>query len=168
MSVRGLAMVAFLGLTVGTAAACSSSAPPQSASAASRPSANAASTAECAKVPSDQVGKALGLSVGKVTAVTEGPVTVCSYAGKYAVVVRYQTGESASLFAQARQNQASLHESVGTVTGLGDSAYFASYAASKPVTNTLGVLQGGTAVFITSPASSAAESTLMTELLKNV
>lgn len=181
MSLRRLAMVAVLGVTVGTAAACSSSPAPShsggtggaTSPAGSQPAAggtagNAAASAQCAKAPSGQVGKALGLAVGKVTAVTEGPVTVCSYAGRYAVVVRYQTGENASQFAEARQNQASLHESVGTVTGLGDSAYFASYTASKPVTNTLGALQGGIAVFITSPASSAEESTLMAELLKNL
>jgi hypothetical protein len=176
MSVRRLAMVAFLGVTVGAAAACSSPAPPHSGagapSATSQPAgggaANAAASAECGKVPSNQVGKALGLAVGKVTAIVEGPVTVCSYAGRYAVVVRYQTGENASEFAEARQNQASLHETVGTVSGLGDSAYFASYTASKPATNTLGVLDGAVAVFITSPASSGAETTLMTELLENV
>jgi hypothetical protein len=179
MSVRGLAVVAFLGVTVVTAVACSSAAPSHTGGtggatspAGSQPVAggptNAAASAQCAKAPSDQVGKALGLAVGKVTAVTEGPVTVCSYAGRYAVVVRYQTGENASQFAEARQNQASLHESVGTVNGLGDSAYFASYTASKPVTNTLGALQGGIAIFITSPASSAEESTLMAELLKSV
>jgi hypothetical protein len=171
-------MVAFLGLTAGTAAACSSAAPLHSggggapAPATSQPAgsgtANAAASAQCAKAPAGQVGKALGLPVGKVTAIAEGPVTVCAYAGRYAVVVRYQTGENASEFAQARQNQVSLHEAVGTVNGLGDSAYFASYTASKPVSNTLGALKGGIAIFITSPASSAAEATLMAELLKKV
>jgi hypothetical protein len=106
--------------------------------------------------------------VGKVTATVEGPVTVCAYAGRYPVVVRYQTGENASEFAEARQNQVSLHEAVGTVNGLGDSAYFASYTAAKPASNTLGALKGSIAIFITAPASSGAESTLMAELLKKV
>jgi hypothetical protein len=179
MSVRRLVMVAFLGATVSAAAACSSPAPPHSgqsgppAPATSQPAGSgnanaAASSSECAKAPSAQVGKALGLTVGKVTVTVEGTVTVCAYAGRYPVVVRYQTGENTSLFAQARQNQVSLHEAVGTVNGLGDSAYFASYTASTPVSNTLGALKGSIAIFITSPASSAAESTLMTDLLKNV
>jgi hypothetical protein len=179
MSLRRLAMVAFLGAAVGAAAACSSPAPPHSgpgggpAPATSQPAgggnANAAASAsECAKAPSGQVGKALGIAVGKVTVTVEGPVTVCAYAGRYPVVVRYQTGENASEFAQARQNQVSLHEAVGTVSGLGDDAYFASYTATKPVSNTLGALKGSIAVFITSPASSGAESTLMVELLEKV
>ena len=128
----------------------------------------AASASDCAKAPSDQVGRALGLHVGTVTATIEGPVTVCAYAGRYPVVVRYQTGENPSEFEQAMRLQASLHEAVNTVNGLGDGAYFASYTAAKPVSNTLGALQGNTAVFITSPASSGAESTLMAELLKEV
>jgi hypothetical protein len=106
--------------------------------------------------------------VGKVTVSVEGPVTVCAYAGRYPVVVRYQTGEDVSEFAQARQTQVSLHEAVDTVNSLGDSAYFASYTATKPVSNTLGALKGSTAIFITSPASSGAESSLMVELLNEV
>jgi hypothetical protein len=175
MSVRRLAMIAFLGVTVGAAAACSSPAPPHPARGGapapgtSKPAgaANAADTA-CAQAPSGQVGKALGIAVGKVSATVEGPVTVCAYAGRYPVVVRYQTSENTSEFAQAKQNQASLHEAVDTVNGLGDSAYFASYTATKPISNTLGVLKGSTAIFITSPASSGAESTLMAELLSKV
>ena len=179
MSARRLGRVAFLVLMVSAAAACSSPGPtqagrsghpaPAAGHSASDGNANAAVTAsECAKAPAGQVGRALGLAVGKVTVAVEGPVTVCAYAGRYPVVVRYQTGEDASEFAQARQTQAGLHEAVDTVSSLGDSAYFASYTASKPVSNTLGALKGSIAIFITSPASSGAESSLMVELLKNV
>jgi poly(3-hydroxybutyrate) depolymerase len=115
--------------------------------------------------PAATVGKDLKLPVGKLTATAEGPVTVCAYAGRYEVIVRYQTGETAAEFAQARNSQASLHQSVGTVNGLGDAAYLASYTARRPVSNTLGARQGDIAIFITSPASPGAESALMTGLL---
>ena len=106
--------------------------------------------------------------MGEVTAEAEGPVTVCAYAGRHEVLVRYQTGENAAEFAQAGQSQASLHQSARTVKGLGDAAYLASYTASKPFIYTLGSLKGEIAIFITSPASLGAESVLMTELLKKV
>lgn len=178
MSVRKVAAVALIGATVWAAAACDSSASPNLNGGASPApvgvagtggaSANAASTSECANAPSALVGKDLELAVGKVTADAEGPVTVCAYAGRYEVLVRYQTGETAAEFAQARESQASLHQSVGTVSGLGESAYVASYTASKPASNTLGSLQGEIAIFITSPAALGAESALMTDLLKKV
>jgi hypothetical protein len=181
MSVRKVAAVALIGAAVWAAAACDSSASPNlnggaspapvgvaGTGGASANAANAASTSECANAPSALVGKDLKLAVGKVTADAEGPVTVCAYAGRYEVLVRYQTGETAAEFAQARESQASLHQSVGTVSGLGESAYVASYTASKPASNTLGSLQGKIAIFITSPAALGAESALMTDLLKKV
>jgi hypothetical protein len=115
--------------------------------------------------PSAAVGKALGLAVGKLVATQEGPVTVCAYSGRYEVLVRYQTGENTTEFAQARSSQSGMHQTVATVSGLGDGAYLASYTASKPPSNTLGALKGDIAIFITSPASLSAERTLMTGLL---
>jgi len=181
MSVRKVAAVALVGATVWAAAACDAPASPNAngptSPATAAPvgvtgtggaSADAASTSECANAPSALVGKDLKLSVGKVTADAEGPVTVCAYAGRYEVLVRYQTGESAVEFAQARKSQASLHQSVSTVKGLGDTAYLAIYKASKPFSYTLGSLKGDIAVFITSPAALGAESALMTDLLKKV
>jgi hypothetical protein len=131
-------------------------------------SANAASTSECANAPSALVSSDLKLAVGKLTATAEGPVTVCAYAGRYEVLVRYQTGETTAEFAQARTAQAGLHQAVGTVNGLGAAAYLASYTARKPFSYTLGALQGDIAIFVTSPASLGAESALMTDLLKKV
>jgi hypothetical protein len=146
-----------------TAVACEAAAPPPVTGTLSPgPAATAASGTECVNAPSALVGKDLGLQVGKLTAIDEGPVTVCAYAGRYEVIVRYQDGESSSAFAQARQSQASLHQSVSTVPGLGEAAYLARYPAS----NTLGSLDGDIAIFITSPASLGAERTLMADLLK--
>ena len=190
MPVRNVAAVALVGVTAWAAVACSSSAPP-SASGGTSPastsgraspattapvgiagtggsSANAASTSECSNAPSTLVGLDLKLAVGKLTATAEGPVTVCAYAGRYEVLVRYQTGETTAEFAQARTSQAGLHQAVGTVNGLGNAAYLASYTATKPFSYTLGALQGDIAIFITSPVPLSAESTLMTDLLKKV
>ena len=179
MSVRKVAAVAIVGATAWAAAACSAS--PDTSGAVSPAvtapvglagtggaSADAASTSACANGPSALVGKDLKLTVGKVTANAEGPVTVCAYAGRYEVLVRYQTGENDAEFAQARASQARLHQSVSTVKGLGDTAYLAIYKASNPFSYTLGSLKGDIAIFITSPASLGAESALMTDLLKKV
>jgi hypothetical protein len=181
MSVRKVAAVALVGTTVWAATACDAPGSPNAsgptAPATAAPvrvtgtggaSANAASTSACANSPSALVGKELKLAVGKVTANAEGPVTVCAYAGRYEVLVRYQSGESVAEFAQARKSQASLHQSVGTVSGLGESAYLATFTASKPFSYTLGSLKGDIAIFITSPAALGAESALMTDLLKKV
>jgi hypothetical protein len=181
MSVRKVAAVALVGATVWAAAACGSSASPNTSGAAtpaaSAPvglagtndaSADAASTSECANAPSALVGKDLKLAVGKVMADAEGPVTVCAYAGRYEVLVRYQSGETRAEFAQARKSQANLHQSVRTVKGLGETAYLAIYKGSKPFSYTLGSLKGEIAIFITSPATLGAESALMTDLLKKV
>jgi poly(3-hydroxybutyrate) depolymerase len=165
MSVRKVAAVALVGTTVWAAAACDS---PARVAGSGGASANAASTSACANAPSALVGKDLKLPVGEVKAFIEGPVTVCAYSGRYEVIVRYQTGETAAEFAQARTSQASQHQSVGTVNGLGDSAYLASYTASGPISNTLGSLKGKIAIFITSPTLLGAERALMTDLLKKV
>jgi hypothetical protein len=192
MSVRKVAAVAFVGVAIGTAAACSSApassnggiSPANTAPANTAPVSpadtapaqvgatsganSAASTSQCASAPSSLVAKTLALSLGNVMATAEGPVTVCAYTGRYEVIVRYQTGETATEFSQARESQASLHQSVDTVKGLGDAAYLASYTAAKPTSNTLGALKGDIAIFITSPASLDSESTLMKELLAKV
>jgi hypothetical protein len=145
-------------------------APPPSATspaapATSVPATTAPGTTECVHSPSAMVGKALGLAVGKVVASAEGPVTVCAYTGRYEVLVRYQVGENAGQFAQDRRSVSKLRQSVSSVGGLGEEAYFASYAASKPASHTLATRKDGMAVFITSPASLHAERALMAELL---
>jgi hypothetical protein len=181
MSVRNIATVMLVGATAWAATACSSPAP-QSTGGIASPSTTApvgvagtggtsaavASTSECANAPSTLVGKDLKLAVGKLIATAEGPVTVCAYAGRYEVIVRYQTGETSATFAQARTSQAGLHQAVGTVNGLGQSAYLASYTVRKPFSYTLGALDGDIAIFVTSPAPLSAESALMTDLLKKV
>jgi hypothetical protein len=177
-----LAAAALIGITVCAVAACGNSSSPSAGGrtapavpdtpaggpAAVSGAASAASSSQCSTSPSAVVGKALGLPVGKVIPSVEGPVTVCAYAGRYEVIVRYQTGETAATFGQARSSQASLRQSVTTVSGLGNGAYVARYTTSKPASNTLAARQGDIAIFITSPASIGAERALMTTLLAKV
>jgi hypothetical protein len=167
------ALLALLSIAAVTACASGGPASPAAngAPGSTRPAApatTAPAATECAHSPSAMVGKALGLAVGKVVASDEGPVTVCDYTGRYEVLVRYQSGENASQFAQARQSIAQLHQSVASVPGLGDEAYFASYTATRPASHTLASRKDGIAVFVTSPASLGAERALVTELLGQI
>lgn len=178
---RKVAAAAILGMAACAVAACDSSspqAPSSSAAGGTAPAAAGASSAAgdaainskaavaaCSGAPSGLVGKTLGIPTGKLIANLEGPVTVCAYAGRYEVLVRYQTGEDAAQFAQARSSQAGLHQAVSDVPGLGDGAYFARYTASNPPSNTLAARKGDRAVFITSPAALGRERSLMAALL---
>ena len=98
----------------------------------------------------------------------EGPVSVCAYLGKYMVMVRYQTGESAREFRQSQQSLTSLHQSVRAVTGVGDRAYFASVGTAHGASNTLAALSGTVAVFVTAPRPLAFERSLMRHLLAKI
>lgn len=176
-----LAAAALLGLTACAVAACGNSSSPTAgrtapavpdtpagAPSAVSSAARAASTSQCSVSSSAMVGKALGLSVGKVIPSVEGPVTVCAFAGRYEVLIRYQTGETAAEFARGKSSQQSLHQAVAAVGGLGDAAYSATDSAGRPQLYTLAVRSGDIAVFITSPARLSAERALMTKLLAKV
>jgi hypothetical protein len=175
MYLHRLAATALLGVAALTVAACSGS-PPSSPQVGGAPppatppgsdgtADNTASTSVCSNAPTSMVGKVLNLPTGKVIATAEGPVTICAYQGRYEVLIRYQDGETAADFAQARSSQANLHQTVAGVNGLGDGAYVATDAASKPTLITLGARAGDVAIFITSSASLGKERTLMTHLL---
>ncbi|HUY51927.1 MAG TPA: hypothetical protein VMV92_40540 [Streptosporangiaceae bacterium] len=143
MDVRQITAAAITGLVVSTLAACSGS--PGAAPAVG--------------------GAALQLPLGKQVATLEGHVSVCAYLGRYMVMVRFQSGETASEFTQARKSLASLHQSVSGVDGLGDQAYFASAGTGRTATNTLAARKGSIAVFVTAPKPLAPERSLMTQLL---
>lgn len=119
----------------------------------------------CSKAPSSVVGPALGITAGKLEATVEGPVTVCAYLGKNEVIVRYQEGESATQFAADKSSMTKLHQSVTSVGGLGDAAFFAKYGAGTSASDTLAVRQGDMAVFITAPTALAPEKALASKLL---
>ena len=80
----------------------------------------------CAGAAASEVGSTLGLSLGKQVTNLEGPVSVCAYLGKYMVMVRFQSGETAQEFGQSRKSLLGLHQAVRDVAGLGDQAYYAS------------------------------------------
>jgi hypothetical protein len=186
---RQIATAVLAGVAVSTLAACSvsSGAAPvpggagspassaQAGAAAGNSAGNSGSTGGkasagppapyCAQAPSAVVGTALGLALGKQVSTLEGPVSVCAYLGKYMVMVRYQTGESAKEFRQSQQSLTSLHQSVHAVSGVGDKAYFASAGTAHGPSNTLAALSGTVAVFVTAPRPLGAERSLMKHLL---
>ena len=185
MHSRKPAAAALLGVMVCAAAACGSplpsAAPPHpsvdtgSAGGATAPGVSgtaggndAAAVSQCSVVSPAVVSGALHLSAGTLTATAEGPVTVCAYAGRNEVLIRYQTGETASEFTQGKNSQQSLHQAVAGVNGLGDAAYLATDSAGRPPLYTLAARSGDIAVFITSPAPASAERTLMAKLLAKV
>ncbi len=176
----GLSVV-LAGIAVGTLAACSgapaySSSKPQPATggtggntaSSSNPRTVTASTTYCSRVPPSLIQSTLGLAVGKQQPVIEGPVAVCAYTGKYEVLVRYQVNENATQFSQDEKSMASLHQTVVTIAGLGDSAFSATLRTGSPATITLAARKGTVGVFITSPASLANERALMTILLNQL
>lgn len=155
--------------TCAALAACTttSSGTPAPGGTAASPSAESTSApvagSYCAKAPSGVVGSALGVRAGQLKVWLEGPVTVCSYIGEAEVIVRYQVGESATSFAAQRSSMP--HQRITTMSGLGDGAFFARYAAGTTTSDTLAAREGSVAVFITSPAAVGPERTLMTKLL---
>jgi len=158
-----------------TVAACSgpgSAGNPQPGSGGQGPAASAGQVTHaavartyCAKAPSSMVGPALGIAAGKLVATVEGPVTVCAYLGSSEVIVRYQVGEDATQFAADKTSMSKLHQSVTSVSGLGDAAFFAAYGSGTASSDTLAVRQGDIAVFITAPAALTHERTLASKLL---
>jgi hypothetical protein len=185
VDVRKITAAAMAGAALSALAACSgstagvpnvgggaaSTAPAAAGASAPAPSAAAAASVKapyCSQAPSSVVGSALGLPVGKQVDSVDGPVAVCAYLGKYEVLVRFQVGENASEFTQGRTSLVSLHQSVSSVPGLGDQAYFAMFGSGKKASNTLAARKGTVAIFVTAPTALAAERSLMTELLAKI
>jgi hypothetical protein len=185
MTVRTAAVAAILSLAGCAAAACSSPAVPPAAlggvagsglaqPSSARPAGPAVSPRAqtvasnpraCAVASSAMVSAALKLPVGRVVGTVEGPVTVCAYTGQYEVIVRFQHGENAVEFADAKQATGANHQLITAVAGLGHGAYLATYTLAKPAVNTLAVRRGRLAIFISSPAPLRAERKLMLHLL---
>jgi hypothetical protein len=151
-----------------TAGGNAASSAPASANSSSNPQTATASTTYCSRVPPSLIRSTLGLAVGKQQPVIEGPVAVCAFTGKYEVLVRYQINENATQFGQDKKSMASLHQTVATVSNLGDSAFSATVRAGSPASNTLAARKGSVAIFITSPASLVNERALMTILLNQL
>ena len=173
-----LAGTALAGVAVSTLAACSvatGAAPAMpgggsstAAPAAVAPTSPAVPAPYCAHAPATEVASALGLSVGKQVTNQEGPVSVCAYLGRYMVMVRFQSGETAKEFAQSRASLHSLHQAVSDVAGLGDQAYFAAAGTGRAASNTLATRLGTIAVFVTAPRPLGPERSLMKQLLARI
>ena len=138
------------------------------APAASSASAAAVPAPYCAHAPAAQVGSTLGLSLGKQVTNLEGPVSVCAFLGKYMVMVRFQSGETAQEFGQSRKSLLGLHQAVRDVAGLGDQAYYASAGTGRAASNTLAARMGTIAVFVTAPTPLGPERLLMKQLLGKI
>lgn len=179
MDMRRSTAAVIAGLALTTLAACSGSsgatpampnaaggsAPASPGSSGSTLAAGDSTAPYCAQAPASMVSSALRLSLGKQVTTAEGPVSVCSYLGRYMVMVRYQTGENAREFTEGRASLSHLHQAVTDVHGLGDQAYFASAGSGQRQTNTLAAREGTIAVFLTAPKPLARERSLMTRLL---
>ncbi len=114
---------------------------------ASTGAAAAASGPSCGLASATRVKSAVGITVGSPSVTKNGPVTVCEFAGPPPLLVRFQTGETASMFAAGRKSFTQHREPTKTVSGLGTAAYSSSIAGGKA--NTIIVLKNTTELLIT-------------------
>jgi hypothetical protein len=105
----------------------------------------------CNLASAKKVKSALGITVGAPLVTRNGPVTVCQFESKTALLVRFETSETAALFAFGRKSFAQHGAPTKPVSGLGTTAYSSSLAGS----NTIVVLKGKTELLITSTESLA-------------
>ena len=84
------------------------------------------------------------------------------------MIVRFETGMTASSFAAARAQFASHGESTSDLRGLGNEAYSSSFGSGQYQTNTVVVRKGGTELLVTGPATPAQIQTLAGEILASV
>ena len=122
-------------LATGAAAVLASTA---TAAAVSGPSCNLASA--------KSVKSALGITVGSPSVTKNATVTVCLFATTSGLLVRFETNETASLFALGRKSFGQHGEPTKTVNGLGTKAYSSIF---KGKTNTIVVLKDKTELLIT-------------------
>jgi hypothetical protein len=123
-------------LATGAAAVLASTA---TAAAVSGPSCNLASA--------KSVKSALGITVGSPSVTKNATVTVCLFATMPGLLVRFETNETASLFALGRRSFGQHGEPTKTVNGLGTKAYSSTLAGGK--SNTIVVLKNKTELLIT-------------------
>ena len=84
------------------------------------------------------------------------------------VIIRVDTGSSASTFA-AEQSQSAAHGQPTTpVTGVGDAAYAESLSGGGFTTNTFAVLKGTNEVQVNGPGSPAQVQAYATQLLASL
>ena len=106
----------------------------------------AASGPSCSLASPKRVKSALGLTVASPSVTRNGPVTVCLFASNPPLLVRFQTHETASMFAAGRKGFGQHGEPTKTVNGLGTQAYSSSIGSTS---NTIVVLKSTTELLIT-------------------
>jgi hypothetical protein len=126
------ALVAIAGVTVATPA-----------HAAAGPSCNVASA--------KKIKAAIGITVGSASVTRNGPVTVCQFRTATGLLVRFQTSETASMYAFGRKSFGQHGAPTKTVAGIGTKAYSSSFQGA----NTIVVLQNTTELLVTSSVSLA-------------
>jgi hypothetical protein len=99
----------------------------------------------CSLASPAKVKSALGFGVGAPIVTKNGPVTVCQYVVKTGLIVRFETSETAAMFAFGQKSFATHGEKTKPVSGVGAKAYTSTIG--KVIT--LVVLQGKTELLIT-------------------
>jgi hypothetical protein len=107
----------------------------------------ASSGPSCSLASAKRVKSTLGIAVGSPAVTKNGPVTICEFASASPLLVRFETGESASMFAAGRKGFTKHGEPTKTIRGLGTAAYSSSLAGGK--SNTIVVLKNTTELLIT-------------------
>jgi len=120
----------------------------------------------CRLAPASLVNTALGTDLGDPTEQINGPVTVCQYVGKAAghVTVRFETGQSASIFQQVRKSFDDNGQPTKDVHGFADEAFSSTIGTANLTLNTLVARQGPVEILVTSKSSIGAEQTLEMQL----
>jgi hypothetical protein len=113
---------------------------------ASTGTAAAVSGPSCNLASAKSVKSALGITVGSPSVTKNGPVTVCEFASTSPLLVRFETNESASMFAAGQKSFTQHGQPTKTVNGLGTKAYSSIF---KGKTNTIVVLKDKTELLIT-------------------
>jgi hypothetical protein len=126
--------------------------------------ANAAAVSgpSCNLASAKRVKSALGLTVASPSVTKNGPVTVCLFASSRPLLVRFETNETASLFAFGRTSFGQHGEPTKTVNGLGTQAYSSSIGTTS---NTIVVLKNKTELLITANEPLAKLEALATLIL---
>lgn len=144
-----------------TIAVCAAA--PTAATARTRPDARAAGLS-CSLASPKLVKSALGLVVGAPVVTRNGPVTVCQFETATGLLVRFETNETASLFAFGRKSFTKQGKPTRTVNGIGAKAYTASIGN----TTTIVVLQHTTELLIVAQAPAAKLETLAKLILPSL
>lgn len=105
----------------------------------------------CNLASAKRVKSALGITVASPSVTKNRTVTVCQFRSKSGLLVRFQTSESASLFAVGRKSFEKHGEPTKTVNGLGMKAYSSSAARFT----TIVVLKNNTELLVTAKVSLA-------------